>query len=65
MGKKERLAYLQAILGRYATATRLEKQAILNEFCLVCNYNRKYATLIHAQNQQHKKEGWAKMYLQQ
>jgi uncharacterized protein YueI len=38
--KKE---YLKAIKGRYRKATRVEKQAMLNEFCTVCGYNRKYA----------------------
>jgi hypothetical protein len=35
--------YLLAIRSRYLTANKLEKQAILDEFCAVCGYNRKYA----------------------
>lgn len=38
--KKE---YLKAIRQRYRESRREEKTAILNEFCAVCGYNRKYA----------------------
>jgi hypothetical protein len=49
MGKNERKAYLQAILLRYASANKQEKKIILDEFCAVCNYNRKYAIrILHA-----------------
>jgi hypothetical protein len=43
MGKNERQAYLQAIRLRYRRATRAAKGVILNEFCAVCGYHRKYA----------------------
>jgi len=43
MGKTERHAYLKAIRSRYWIATRNEKATILDEFCSVCGYNRKYA----------------------
>ncbi|NOU13165.1 MAG: integrase [Methylococcaceae bacterium] len=43
MGKHERWAYLQAIRTRYQQSDRTAKQAILNEFCEVCGYARKYA----------------------
>lgn len=43
MGVFERKSYLIAILLRYSQGTRMEKRAILDEFCAVCNYNRKYA----------------------
>ena len=43
MGKHERRAYLQAIQKRYRQSDRAAKQAILNEFCEVCGYARKYA----------------------
>ena len=43
MGKHERLAYLQAIQKRYRQSNRAAKQTILNEFCEVCGYARKYA----------------------
>lgn len=35
--------YLQAIRKRYKAAIKAEKSKILDEFCAVCNYNRKYA----------------------
>lgn len=35
--------YLEAIRFRYQQATKTEKKIILDEFCKVCGYNRKYA----------------------
>lgn len=43
MGKQERRAYLDAIRARYRRAKKVGKTAILNEFCEVCGYHRKYA----------------------
>lgn len=43
MGKPERRAYLEAIRTRYRRAGKAGKSAILNEFCEVCGYHRKYA----------------------
>lgn len=43
MGKQARKAYLQAIKARYHQGDKSSKQAILNEFCEVCGYARKYA----------------------
>ena len=43
MGKNERQAYLKAIRLRYRRARKKAKVGILNEFCSVCGYNRKYA----------------------
>lgn len=43
MGKREKRAYLEAIRGRYRKADRAGKAAILDEFCAVCVFNRKYA----------------------
>ena len=43
MGKTERQAYLEAIHSRYREADKRGKAAILDEFCSVCGYNRKYA----------------------
>lgn len=43
MGLAEKKAYLQAIQKRYKKAKRKQKAAILDEFCAVCGYNRKYA----------------------
>lgn len=41
-----RRQYLMAVLERYKKAKRKEKNLILNEFCQVCKYNRKYAIYI-------------------
>ena len=38
--------YLQAIRIRYRTAPKEAKTAILDEFCTICGYNRKYAIRI-------------------
>ena len=43
MGKNERQAYLKAIRPRYWRARKKVKVTILDEFCAVCGYNRKYA----------------------
>ena len=43
MGKREKRAYLEAIRGRYSKSGRAGKAAILDEFCAVCGFNRKYA----------------------
>ena len=43
MGRKEKTAYLEAIRSRYNGANRIGKKRILDEFCAVCGYNRKYA----------------------
>ena len=43
MGKSERKAYLVAIRARYQRANKPAKGLILDEFCAVCGYHRKYA----------------------
>jgi hypothetical protein len=43
MEKHEKDAYLEAIRKRYRNASRAAKGKILDEFCAVCGYNRKYA----------------------
>ena len=43
MGKRGKKEYLRAILKRYTLADKKEKRSILDEFCKVCEYNRKYA----------------------
>ena len=43
MGINERQAYLKAIRARYRQARKKIKVTILDEFCAVCGYNRKYA----------------------
>ena len=35
--------YLQTVKNRYKNSSKSEKQTILDEFCKVCGYNRKYA----------------------
>src|SRR3990167_6159899 len=35
--------YFKSIVSRYKKASRKEKARILDEFCLNCGYNRKYA----------------------
>jgi hypothetical protein len=52
MGKNERQAYLKAIRSRYRRARKKAKVTILDEFCFVCRYNRKYT--IRLLNQQGK-----------
>ncbi|MBL0109228.1 MAG: hypothetical protein IPP52_18615 [Ignavibacteria bacterium] len=43
MSKKSKKEYLQEIYARYKKSEKEEKQKILDEFCNVCGYNRKYA----------------------
>ena len=43
MSKTEKRAYLDAIRSRYRRAKRADKSKILDEFCAVCGYHRKYA----------------------
>ncbi len=43
MGKNERQACLKAIRSRYRRVARKSKSAILDQFCAVCAYHRKYA----------------------
>ena len=46
MSRIARRQYLIAILERYQNAKKNEKAIILNEFCAVCGYHRKYAIRI-------------------
>ena len=46
MSKSERKAYLKAIQTRYRRANKLKKRTILDEFCAVCGYHRKYVSLL-------------------
>jgi hypothetical protein len=46
MSRTEKRAYLEAIRRRYRNAGRAKKTQILDEFCAVCGYNRKYAVRI-------------------
>ena len=43
MSQKDKLVYANAIRDRYLGSNKQEKKIILDEFCKVCNYNRKYA----------------------
>jgi len=43
MGRKSKREYLLAIWGRYQRVGRRFKSKILDEFCEVCDYSRKYA----------------------
>ena len=43
MSQENKQAYTNAIKDRYKNSSKQEKKIILDEFCKVCNYNRKYA----------------------
>jgi hypothetical protein len=43
MARQSKREYLRSIHKRYRQGTRKEKTAMLEEFCKVCGYNRKYA----------------------
>jgi len=43
MRMRSKSEYLEAIYQRYRKAAQKEKSSILDEFCKVCRYNRKYA----------------------
>ena len=66
MVKNERQAYLKAIRSRYRPASKQGKSAILEEFCEVCGYNRKYTIrLLNTPNHhasRKKKAGRRKVY---
>ena len=55
MSQKAKAEYLREIKTRYNKASRQEKQNILDEFCLVCGYNRKYAIRLLNNNDKKKK----------
>ena len=56
MGKNERRAYLKAIRCRYRRARKRDKVTILDEFCCVCGYNRKYAIRLLNRHQKTRKK---------
>jgi hypothetical protein len=60
MGKQERRAYLEAIRTRYRHAGKAGKSAILNEFCAVCGYHRKYALRLLGRRHQRGKQAAGK-----
>jgi len=43
MSNQSKKEYLAEIRKRYLSSSKKEKQQILSEFCLTCDYNRKYA----------------------
>jgi len=43
MGKDSKFEYWKAIYSRYSKATTSARIEMLNEFCAICDYNRKYA----------------------
>jgi len=43
MSNAAKREYLQAIRPRYLAGSKFLKRAILDEFCRICDYNRKYA----------------------
>lgn len=43
MNRQEKQAYYEAIRNRYKKSSRQEQGHILDEFCTVCGYQRKYA----------------------
>ena len=43
MSQQSKLEYLHEIKDRYKNSSKKEKQKILDEFCKICCYNRKYA----------------------
>lgn len=43
MGRQSKWEYLKAIYQSYHQAERALQQQILEEFCQVCDYHRKYA----------------------
>lgn len=52
MGTQSKFEYLQIIRPRYRSASKQDKIRILDEFCITCGYNRKYAIRILNSRQQ-------------
>jgi hypothetical protein len=64
MGRKSKQEYLLAIWGRYQRVGRRFKSKILDEFCEVCGYSRKYAIglLKRKPGQRRRRPGPARRY---
>jgi hypothetical protein len=64
MSNSAKKEYLGQIRKRYFTATKNEKSLILDEFCTVCGYNRKYAIRLISKKDQrfNKRKGRPKKY---
>lgn len=54
MSNESKQEYLVAIRRRYLSSSKKEKEKILDEFCITCNYHRKYA--IRKLNEKEKKK---------
>lgn len=65
MNPEQRRAYLKTIQKRYKKSNKKQKAAILNEFCEVCGYHRKYAIrlLKKRRRQSHNKPGRKQHYV--
>lgn len=51
MSQKSKIEYLNEIKDRYQKSSKLNKTKILDEFCKICDYNRKYAIqLLNSKN---------------
>lgn len=57
MSEKAKREYLLEIKERYKSANKKDKTIILDEFCSVCNYNRKYAIRLLNKKKDTKKKG--------
>ena len=64
MSNSAKNEYLLEIRKRYSSATKNEKSLILDEFCTVCSFNRKYAIrLVRTKEQsQYKRKGRPNKY---
>lgn len=56
MSKKAKKEYLLEVRERYFSSTKSEKQIIIDEFCKICGYNRKYAIRLINRNPENKKK---------
>lgn len=54
MSNSAKKEYLQQIRIRYFSSNKSEKSIILDEFCAVCSFNRKYAIRLIRKKQQTK-----------
>jgi hypothetical protein len=66
MSNKAKREYLFELRKRYCSSSKTQKQIILDEFCKVCGYNRKYAIRLinskHNKSKNSKKPGRPKKY---
>jgi 5S rRNA maturation endonuclease (ribonuclease M5) len=64
MSNSAKKEYLKEIRKRYLVGTKLEKIAILDEFCANCGYNRKYAIRLISKEEKNinRRKGRPKIY---